>query len=223
MGAALALDVVSDPAAAMAVLDPLRRRLLELSSQPSSATMLSKAVGLPRQKVNYHLRELEKVGLLRLVEERKKGNCTERLVQATATHYLVNPAALGTLGPDPSNIRDRFSWAYLVALAARVIRELAVLRQRADAVNKPLATFSLSVDVKFADQRSLAGFTEELANQVAALVSKYHAEGADSGRVYRFILGAHPAITKSEEEAAREADARRATRTGPVIPKETGS
>jgi uncharacterized protein YndB with AHSA1/START domain len=54
--------------------------MLAQMSQPRSATMLAAAVGLPRQKVNYHLRTLERHGLVELVEERRKGNVTERLL-----------------------------------------------------------------------------------------------------------------------------------------------
>lgn len=197
--------MLNDPAAAAAVMDPLRRRLLELLASPASAAGLAPKVNQPRQKVNYHLRELERLGLVREVGTQPKRGCTERLVEATAAHYMVDPAALGALGPDPSRIKDRFSWAYLVALAARAIRELAVLRSRADSVEKPLATFSLSVDVRFKDQRSLHAFSEELSNEVARLVAKHHDERATGGRLFRFFVGGHPAITKTEEEAAREA------------------
>jgi DNA-binding transcriptional ArsR family regulator len=81
-----------------ASLDPIRARLLaelseplaELSeplaelSEPHSATMQAGTVGQPRQKINYHLRELELHGLVELVEERRKGNVTERVMRTTA-------------------------------------------------------------------------------------------------------------------------------------------
>ena len=74
--------VIDDPAAAEAALEPGRARLLAQLTEPRSAAMLAAAVGLPRQKVNYHLRTLERHGLVELVEERRKGNVTERLLQA---------------------------------------------------------------------------------------------------------------------------------------------
>lgn len=193
-------------------MDPLRRKLLELLSTPASAAALSPKVHQPRQKVNYHLRELERLGLVREVGTQKRRGCTERLVQATAAHYMVDPSALGSLGPDPASIKDRFSWAYLVALAARAIRELAVLRRRADEVEQPLPSFSLSVDVRFRTPADLNAFAEELSNHVAALAAKHHEETAAEGRLFRFFLGAHPAITKSEEDAAREAAEHRRTK-----------
>jgi DNA-binding transcriptional ArsR family regulator len=195
---ARALEVVSESGAAAATIDPFRRRLLELLGEPGSATSLAPRVGEPRQKVNYHLRQLERLGLVREVGRRRKRGCVERLVQATATHYIVSPEVLGALGPDPTTVRDRASSSYLVALAARAIRELAVLRRRADAAEKRLPTLSLHSDVRFSSQADLHAFSEELAEAVARVTAKYHREGAPGGRLFRFFLGAYPAVTKTE-------------------------
>jgi DNA-binding transcriptional ArsR family regulator len=89
----LDVAVIEDPAAAEASLDPIRARLLAELAEPASASTLAARVGLPRQKVNYHLRALERHGLVELVEERKKGNMTERVLRATAASYLISPAA----------------------------------------------------------------------------------------------------------------------------------
>ena len=69
----LDVTVIENAAAAEASLDPIRTRLLaELASEAASATTLSKKVGLPRQKINYHLRTLERHGLIGLVQERRR-------------------------------------------------------------------------------------------------------------------------------------------------------
>ena len=99
----LDVAVIEDPAAAEVSLDPMRARLLGELAEPASATMLASRVGLPRQKVNYHLRALERHGLVELVEERRKGNCTERVLQATAASYVISPAALAPLTSSPTS------------------------------------------------------------------------------------------------------------------------
>ena len=86
--------VIESPAAAEASLDPVRSRLLAELAEPGSATTLAARVHLPRQKVNYHLRTLERHGLVELVEERRKGNVTERVMRATAAAYVISPSAL---------------------------------------------------------------------------------------------------------------------------------
>src|SRR3954465_1024058 len=96
------VTVIDDPAAAEASLDPIRARLLAELAEPGSASTLATRVGLTRQKANYHLRALERHGLVELVEERRKGNCTERVLQATAASYVISPTALAAVAPDPS-------------------------------------------------------------------------------------------------------------------------
>ena len=88
------VTVIEDPAAAAASLDPIRAGLLAELAEPGSASTLAARVGLTRQKTNYHLRALERHGLLELVEERRKGNCTERVLQATAASYVISPTIL---------------------------------------------------------------------------------------------------------------------------------
>src|SRR3981081_3266650 len=98
----LEVAVIDDPAAAEVSLDPVRARLLAELAEPGSATMLAAKVGLPRQKVNYHLRALERHGLVELVEERRKGNMTERVMRATAASYVISPMALEAVQPNPA-------------------------------------------------------------------------------------------------------------------------
>jgi hypothetical protein len=165
-------------------------------------------MGLPRQKINYHLRELEKSGLVRFVKQQRKRNCLERIVQATARSYLISPEVLGSLASDPSRIPDRFSSGYMVAVAARTIRELSILQQRADKAKQPLPTFNLQADIRFASAEDRNGFAEELTQEVARLTAKYHNDAAPGGRLYRFFVGAYPAITKSDDHESPKAAGR---------------
>ena len=128
----LDIEVIEDPAAAEASLDPIRTRILQELVEPASATQLAAKVGLPRQKVNYHLKALERHGLVELVEERRKGNVTERVLRATAASYLISPVALASVAPDPRRFSDRFSafWLLALALAHRAGNGQAHLRRR---------------------------------------------------------------------------------------------
>jgi DNA-binding transcriptional ArsR family regulator len=198
MSAVTTVEMIRDAERAAALLDPMRLRLVEQLVEPGTAAGLARQLGFPRQRVNYHLRELEKQGFLELVEERKKGNCMERVVRATARSYLISPEALGAMAVDPERIPDRFSSAFLVAVAAEAIRDLAVLRARADKANQKLPTFTLRADVRFPTAAARKEFTEELATAVAKLVAKHHDEKAPGGRLFRFVVGAYPVITKKE-------------------------
>jgi DNA-binding transcriptional ArsR family regulator len=192
-----ALDLVRQPEQAAALPHPLRQRILESLREPGSASSVAEELGLPRQRVNYHLRELEKEKLVELVEERRKGNCTERIFRSTARHYLIGPGVLGDLTADQAEIRDRLSSTYLVAVAAQAIRELGELRARADEAGKRLATFSLASEISFASAADRNAFAEELANAVAQLVAKYHDESRPNARRFKLFLGAYPGAAQT--------------------------
>ncbi|MEU5791075.1 helix-turn-helix domain-containing protein [Micromonospora purpureochromogenes] len=186
------IAVIEDPAAAEASLDPVRARLLAALAEPASATMLAARVGLARQKVNYHLRALEQHGLIELVEERRKGNVTERVMRATAASYVISPAALAAVRPDPAQAPDRLSARWLLALAARLVQDVGALITGADRAGKRVATFAVDADVRFASATDRAAFAEELAAAVTGLVGRYHDEQAPGGRRHRVVLALHP-------------------------------
>jgi DNA-binding transcriptional ArsR family regulator len=190
----LDVAVIEDPAAAEASLDPVRARLLAELAEPGSATMLAAKVGLARQKVNYHLRALERHGLVELAEERRKGNVTERVMRATASSYVISPAALASVAPDPSRSPDRLSARWLLAVAARLVRDVGSLLTGATKAGKRVATFAIDGEVRFASAADRAAFAEELAAAVTALVSKYHDETAERGRPHRVIVAVHPSV-----------------------------
>lgn len=193
MKAAHDLAIVSEPERARAVLSPTRRRLLTaLRERPDSATGLAARLGETRQRLNYHVRALEDAGLVELVEERRKGNCTERILRATARHVLLDPTALDAGSADPRGVRDRFSAAWLVALAARAVRELARLGERARRQGKRLATLGMDTEVRLATPADLEAFAEDLTRAVARVVAKHHDEDAKGGRRFRVVVGAYP-------------------------------
>jgi len=201
----LDVAVIEDPAAAEVSLDPVRARLLAELAEPGSATMLAARVGLPRQNVNYHIRELERHGLVELVEERRKGNVTERLLRATAASYVISPAALAAVQPDPSRSPDQLSARWLIALASRLVREVGELITGATKARKRVATFAIDGEVRFASPSDRAAFAEELSNAVAALVGKYHDETAERGRDHRVIVAVHPSVkTEAVETETKE-------------------
>lgn len=189
----LELDVIDAPAAAAVALDPIKTRLLAQLSQAASAASLAPRVGLTRQKVNYHLRALEDHGLVEAAEERQWGGLTERLMVATASSYVVSPAALGPIGADPARNSDRLSASYLIALAARIVREVGDLWRSARDKDKRLATLSIDTVLRFRSPADRAAFTADLANAVTALAARYHDASAPGGRPHRLVVASYPA------------------------------
>jgi DNA-binding transcriptional ArsR family regulator len=192
--------VIDDPAAAQVSLDPMRARLLAALAEPGSATTLAAKVGLARQKINYHLHALEEHGLIELVEERRKGNVTERILQATAMSYVISPTALSSVAPDPARSPDRLSARWLLAVAGKLVRDTGALIAGATKAGKRLATFALDGEVRFASAGDRAAFVEELTVAVTQLVSKYHDESAADGRDHRIIIAVHPTVKAEERD-----------------------
>src|ERR1700730_12478514 len=102
MSVADAVEVIRETERAASLFHhPLRLRLLEQLLEPDSASGLARRMGIGRQVVNYHLRVLERAGLLAFVDERQKGGLMERRLKAKAKSYLISPEALGAVEPDP--------------------------------------------------------------------------------------------------------------------------
>jgi DNA-binding transcriptional ArsR family regulator len=189
--------VLDDPGTAAVALDPIRSRLLgALAAEPASAAGVAARVGLSRQQASYHLTALQARGLVVEVERRRHGGLTERVLAASATAYVVSPAALGAAGADPARVPDRLSAAYLIAIGARIVREVASLVRAADHGGKRLPTLCLEADVRLPTAAARAAFTDDLAAAVRSLVARYHDESSPGGRWYRVVTVSHPVPPK---------------------------
>jgi DNA-binding transcriptional ArsR family regulator len=196
----LAVDVIDDPAAAAVALEPVRSRLLAELIEPASAAALAARLGIARQKVNYHLRALEAHRLVRVAGERRWGGLTERRLVATAASYVVSPRALGPAAVDPDRRADRLSASYLIALAARVVREVGDLVRRSEAAEKRLATLSIDTELRFRSPADRAAFSSDLTEAITTLVARYHDQAAPGGRAHRLVVVAHPVPLENRPE-----------------------
>lgn len=190
----LDVAVIEDASAAEATLEPIRARLLAELGEPASAATLAARIGMPRQKVNYHLRELERHGLVELVDERRKGNVMERVMRATASSYVISPAVLAPIAPDPERAPDRLSARWLLALASKLVRDIGSLLVGSAREGKRVSTYALDGEVRFGSAAKRAAFAEELTSAVTSLVSKYHDDQAEGGRSFRIVVAVHPQV-----------------------------
>ncbi len=187
-----AVHVIYEGEAVTAALHPLRLQILGELAEPDSAAGLARRIGMARQQVNYHIRQLEEQGLVKLVGERRVRNCVERLVQATGRFYMISPAALGELRADPEQIADKASAEYLLAVASQMIQEIAALRHRTGQPDENPSTWALRAEICFKSRESQTAFAAELSEEVARLVGKYHHPQASKGQRLRLVAGAYP-------------------------------
>ncbi|GAA3609291.1 ArsR/SmtB family transcription factor [Microlunatus ginsengisoli] len=196
-----AVRLVEDPVELAGALSPVRRRVLAALTEPSSATRLAPLLGLSRQKINYHLRILEQLGLIELVEVRQRRGCTERVLRRTGP-LVVDPAVLEPVGSGASGrvaTGDRNAAEHLIAAAGRTVREVTRMQAAAAQQGRRLLTFTVETEVAFADPVDVHRFTDELAAALAAVADRFHTDG---GRRYAVTIGGHPAAAPAPTGAA---------------------
>jgi DNA-binding transcriptional ArsR family regulator len=190
-----ALALLDTPERVASALPGLRRRLLDRLREPASAAELAREFGIPRQKLNYHLRVLEGQHLLELVEVRPRRGFTERVLRTVAGALVVDPGVLGATAPGDG---DRHAADHLVRTAGAMVRDVGRMAVRADAGGKRLLTFTLETEVRFAAPGDVHDFTDALAQAVATVVARFDTPG---GRPYRLLAAGHPAAQSNEEES----------------------
>src|SRR5262249_29906417 len=153
--------------------------------------------GEPRQKVNYHLKELERVGLVQPVGERRAGNFIETLYEAAGRSFLVAPSVAWSDPRRVDALRQQHSLENLVMVGARLQRDAVSLLDRAAFDGEQIASAAVEADVHFAHERDRARFLEEYLAAVQQLCDKH---GVREGLPYRVVLAAHPA-SEPEEKA----------------------
>lgn len=193
------MQLVDDPARLLAALSPLRRRLLSQLAEPASATEAATLLGLSRQKVNYHLRVLERAGLVELVEVRQRRGCTERILRTSAEAFVVDPSVMSRR-TDPVAARDAYAAEHLVDMAGGTVRDVARMHAAAGRQGKRLLTFTIETEVGFAQPADVYRFTDALALAVAEVAERF---GTAGGRRYRVVVGGHPAAADRLETAPR--------------------
>ena len=182
------IRVLEDPAAVEAALDPIRASILDALTEPGSAATVAGAVGLTRQKVNYHLKTLEAHGLVEAAETRAWGGITERFVRRSARHLVVCPDVLHSAAIDPNEVADHLSAAYMIAVNARTVSEAGAIAREATAGVR-LPTLTIDTVIGFGSPEDRAAFSAELQSAVATLIAKYH---HDDGRPHRLTVSSYP-------------------------------
>jgi len=195
-----AFESVTDPARAAALLDPLRARILTLARQPASATELGARLSLPRQRVNYHVRQLAVAGLLKRAGRRRRRNMFEQLYVASARGYVLSPELLGDTVADWRAIEDTESAAYLMALTAQVQADLS-RTSRGEGRRSP--AFALKSQFRFKTQEERERFARELKDALVSVIARFTSPSLArdgkpaAGEPYRLVLGCYPFVATS--------------------------
>jgi DNA-binding transcriptional ArsR family regulator len=191
--------------AAVLLYHPLRLKILAALLDPDSASGVARRMNLPRQTINYHVRELARAHLLSRAGRRRRRRLYEQCYVATARGYALSPELLGKLAADPSQVADAFSAAYLIGLASKMQSELGRVSELAQKSSKRLATLSINTELRFLSAEQRAQFTQELQRAIVDVVACHAApfrneDGTNGeGRPFRLVLGCYPIPASPQE------------------------
>ena len=184
--------------AAALLYHPVRLRILEALLTPDSAAGLARRMGIPRQTLNYHVRELVRAKLLTRAGRRCNRNFFEQRYVTAARGFVLSPELLGSVAADPSQVQDAFSAGHLLGLASLLQRELGHASVSAAQAGKQLATLSLETKLRFRSAEERRHFAEELQRAVFSVVALHAGAYEDDagkpaeGRLFRLVLGCYP-------------------------------
>jgi len=181
--------LISDPATVQVLSHPIRIRILEALREARSAASVARDIGQTRQNTNYHLKELERVELVRKAGQRRVGNFLETLYLARARTLLVSPRLTWGGPARPEAMAAQVSLERLVGLSERLGNEAVALLDRAAFEGETIPTASMEAEVCFKDEQARSAFLSEYVTAVAALTKKY---GARAGEPYRVAFAAYP-------------------------------
>ncbi|HMK11566.1 MAG TPA: helix-turn-helix domain-containing protein [Acidimicrobiales bacterium] len=183
------VGVVDDVQEVQALTHPVRIAALAALRSPDSAAGVARAIGHSRQLVNYHLKELERAGLIVAAGERRKGNFVEQLYEAVASTFVVSPRlAWGGADRDRA-IRDQASLEHLITLGERLQRDAGALLDRAAFDGEQIASATVEADVRFADEAARSAFMTEYLAVLGPLLKKH---GAKRGLRHRVAMAVYP-------------------------------
>lgn len=188
---------VEDPVVAACLLHPLRSRMLELLRTPRSATEIARELGLPAPRVNHHVQQLRRTGLVRRAGSRRIRNLNEILYQAAARTFVVGESITpgGQTRREVRTDEARRPLRNLVSLGERLSGDALQLLDEAAAGEREVSAFATMLDLSFADARSRAAFLADLLETVKTLRARYGAAGSDPlDERYRAIVACYPEV-----------------------------
>ncbi|WP_241840488.1 ArsR/SmtB family transcription factor [Fictibacillus sp. S7] len=181
--------LVTLPEQAAALLHPIRSEIVAALKVPASATEIAKMLNETPQKINYHLKALEKVGLVQKVGTRNVRNLVEVLYQAVAKTLILSES-LG-LSPETSQkLQDQHALAHVLSLTEAIKKDALQLMEQAEKAQIPSAVLQASVSLCGEKQRN--EFMNEYFSLLHQLIEKYQSGEKENGEEYQVSIAIYP-------------------------------
>lgn len=179
---------LENPEQALALLNPLRAEILRIMNEPSSASEAGRQLGEAPQKINYHLKALEKVGLIRRSGTRQVKNLIEVLYQSVAKTFII-PETFGWPEETVNRMKDQGSLRHLITLSERMRGDALRLMEASD-LAQDVPSASLETEVYLPEEADRQAFIRDYADAMKALMEKYRQ--ADKKHGYRVMMAVYP-------------------------------
>ena len=180
---------LSDPEQLQALSHSTRVAILEVLRKPMSAASVARELGQPRQRINYHLKELARVGLVEAVEERRKGNFIETLYRSVARSFVVSPQVAWSNPRRLEALRRQHSLGTLVEMGERLQADAAVLLDRAAYDGEEIASAGVTAEARFATEADRAAFLDAFLRSTRELLEEH---GSKDGEPFRAVFAVYP-------------------------------
>ncbi|MFT4416868.1 helix-turn-helix domain-containing protein [Fredinandcohnia humi] len=181
--------VVDNPDQAKALLNPLRGEIIAQLAEPASATEIAKAINETPQRVNYHLKTLEKVGLVKRVGTRNVRNLIEVLFQAVAKSFIMSDA-LGWTNEAIDRLKDQSSLAHLITISERMRKDALTLLEHSEQ-DTAIPSASLQTKIVLPTEKDRNTFLNEYVALVKELAKRYQTD-TSSSESYNVMLSIYP-------------------------------
>src|SRR3954451_5033653 len=164
-------------------MKPRRVEVLRQFAEPRTCTQVGAELGESPQAVYYHVKRLQKAGLLELVEERRGRGVTEGGYRAAARSFWVAAGLVGRLGPK-REASDHLGLGYLLSLSEALQADLAALA----AGPAVLPSFGVAGEVRLSAEEG-AAFVADLQRAFQDVLERY---GGGEGHPFRLALACYP-------------------------------
>ncbi|MGQ7890422.1 ArsR/SmtB family transcription factor [Paenibacillus sp. WC2504] len=180
---------IESPEQATVLLNPIRGEIIAQLLEPGSAAEVARTLGETAQRINYHLKALEKAGLVQRIGTRQVRNLVEVLYRSIAKTFVLADSL--SMKPETvQKLKDQSSLAHLVTTSERIRRDVMLLMEQSD-VGEEIPSATLQLQVHLSDEHQRQAFIEEYAAMVQQLVERY-AAGKDENEAYQVLLAVYP-------------------------------
>jgi len=194
-----ASKTISDRETLKVILHPLRTRLITaMAKEAKTVKELSSVVGVEPTKLYYHVKLLQKAGIIAAVEERQVGNLTETSYLCTAKDIFVDPELSQGLGQ--GSAFERTIAAFISALRSSLLGSYRRTQEKRKGREGKTQTFSLGIQTLKLDEKE----AEDFLRRFNGLVKEFDAKGGGEARQYEIGFAFYPSVPPEEESQDKE-------------------